>query len=94
MPDVQTIVNVMVATQQTALEPDDPQLSFLLQAWARICKALGKDFAPYLDLVMPPLLAAASYDPDLTISGNGIVNPGSGRVSYTLFIYLLSLFHC
>jgi hypothetical protein len=29
------------------------------QAGARICKTLGSDFLPYLQLVMPPLLAAA-----------------------------------
>ncbi len=33
------------------------------QAGARICKTLGADFLPYLQLVMPPLLAAAKVRP-------------------------------
>ena len=37
------------------------------QAGARICKALGQDFLPYLALVMPPLLAAAQLKPDVVV---------------------------
>ena len=32
----------------------------LPQAFARICKALGADFAPYLPAVVPPMLAMVS----------------------------------
>lgn len=37
------------------------------QAGARICKTLGQDFLPYLQLVMPPLLAAAQLKPDVIV---------------------------
>lgn len=66
--DAKDVMEVLMRTQQGALDPDDPQVSFLLQAWARICKALGLEFIPYLEIVMPPLLASAKLDPDLTIS--------------------------
>lgn len=61
----------MYETQQSKLDPDDPQVSFLLQAWARVCKALGQEFVQYLQVVMPPLLQSAGLDPDLTIHDDG-----------------------
>eukprot|EP01087_Luapelamoeba_hula_P021903 TRINITY_DN773_c0_g1_i1.p1 TRINITY_DN773_c0_g1~~TRINITY_DN773_c0_g1_i1.p1 ORF type:complete len:1105 (+),score=203.93 TRINITY_DN773_c0_g1_i1:1361-4675(+) len=68
MPDAKDVINALLITQQSKLESDDPQISFLLQAWARICKAIGQDFVPYLDVVIPPLLGAASQEPDLTVT--------------------------
>lgn len=62
---------MLYATQQSNLEPDDPQVSFLLQAWARVCKALGQEFVPYLEVVMPPLLQSASADPDMIVHDDG-----------------------
>ncbi|CAE5960316.1 unnamed protein product [Arabidopsis arenosa] len=38
------------------------------QAWARLCKCLGKDFLPYMGVVMPPLLQSAQLKPDVIIS--------------------------
>jgi len=70
MQDAKEVVEELVKTQQMKLDPDDPQVSFLLQAWARVCKAIKEDFVPYLQVVMPPLLASAQIDPDLTISGD------------------------
>lgn len=49
------------------MDDDDPQASFLIQAWARLCKTIGRDFIPYLPLVMPPLLEATARKPELTI---------------------------
>ncbi len=40
----------------------------MLQAGARICKALGAEFLPYMDIVMPPLLASAQLKPDVNIT--------------------------
>lgn len=39
----------------------------MISAWARICKILGEEFAPYLPLVMPPVMQAASIKPDITL---------------------------
>ena len=38
-----------------------------MQAGARICKALGDEFLPYLEVVMPPLLHSAKLQPDVTV---------------------------
>ena len=61
---------------------DDPTPSYALQAGARICKCLGPEFLPYLDAVMPPLLAAAGAAPDVSITdaggGDSSGKPGVG----------------
>lgn len=41
------------------------------QAGARICKALGPEFLPYMDIVMPPLLQSAQLKPDVNITDAG-----------------------
>nr|CAD2144527.1 unnamed protein product [Meloidogyne enterolobii] len=46
---------------------DDPQISYFISAWARICKVLGPGFAKYLDLIMPSVLLAADFKPEVTI---------------------------
>ena len=42
--------------------------SIIFQAWARLCKCLGQDFLPYMNVVMPPLLQSAQLKPDVTIT--------------------------
>ena len=51
------------------MEPDDPQISYLLSSWARIGAILGEDFIPFLPIVMPPLLRSATIKPDLALLG-------------------------
>lgn len=55
-------MNMLLQTQtgQMQLEDDDPQLAYMISAWARICKILGKEFEPYLPYVMGPVMKAAS----------------------------------
>lgn len=43
-------------------DSDDPTFSYTLQAGARLCKCLGEEFLPYLEYVMPPLMAAAGEE--------------------------------
>jgi len=66
--DAKEVMEQMNKTQSSQLEPDDPQVSFLLQSWARVCRCMGQDFVPYLQYVMPPLLVSANISPDITIS--------------------------
>jgi hypothetical protein len=49
---------------------DDPQMSYMISAWARICKILGSGFAPYLPLVMGPVMKTASMKPEVTLLDN------------------------
>lgn len=32
-----------------------------------MCKCLGQEFLPYMDVVMPPLLRSAQLKPDITV---------------------------
>jgi hypothetical protein len=57
--DAQRMMSLIATWQRDA---DDPTFSYTLQAGARLCKCLGEEFMPYLDVVMPPLLAAASEE--------------------------------
>ena len=43
------------------------QISYMISAWARICKIMGKDFEQYLPLVIGPVLKAASLKPEVAI---------------------------
>ena len=66
-PDSKAIMEMLMRLQQQEMEDDDPTASYLLQAWARICKCLSNDFLPYLPVVMPPLLASARLETDVSI---------------------------
>ena len=49
---------------------DDPQMSYMISAWARICKILGSGFAPYLPMVMGPVMKTASMKPEVALLDN------------------------
>ncbi|GJW58509.1 importin-5-like protein [Tanacetum coccineum] len=40
----------------------------MLQACARLCKYLGQDFLPCMNVVMPPQLHSAQLKPDVTVT--------------------------
>jgi hypothetical protein len=66
--DAKQVMEVLMSLQVSQMEADDPTTSYMLQAWARLCKCLGQDFLPYMEFVMPPLLQSASLKPDVTIT--------------------------
>ncbi|KAK7247138.1 hypothetical protein RIF29_42015 [Crotalaria pallida] len=66
--DAKQVMEVLMSLQVSQMETDDPTTSYMLQAWARLCKCLGQDFLPYMTFVMPPLLWSASLKPDVTIT--------------------------
>eukprot|EP01091_Cochliopodium_minus_P017432 TRINITY_DN6828_c0_g1_i1.p1 TRINITY_DN6828_c0_g1~~TRINITY_DN6828_c0_g1_i1.p1 ORF type:complete len:1109 (-),score=350.97 TRINITY_DN6828_c0_g1_i1:38-3364(-) len=70
MQDAKYIIEVLVEVQKGNMEPDDPQISFMLQAWARLCKILGDDFSSLLPVVMPPLFKSASQHVEAKIATN------------------------
>jgi len=67
--DCYEIMQELVKTQVDFdnLGDDDPQISYLIGAWTRICKILGKDFEQYLPIVMGPVLKAAAFKPEVTV---------------------------
>lgn len=60
--------------QAQTLDPEDPTASYMLQAGARLCKCLGEEFLPYLNVVMPPLLQSAQLSPDVNVADNDTDN--------------------
>lgn len=62
--DALALVQLLGRVQNSVNEPDDPQASYLLHCWGRMCRVLGKEFVPFLAGVIPPLteLAAAKAD--------------------------------
>ncbi|XP_062076542.1 uncharacterized protein LOC133812415 [Humulus lupulus] len=74
--DAKQVMDVLMSLQGSQLETDDPTTSYMLQAWARLCKCLGQDFLPYMSVVMPPLLQSAQLKPDVTITSADSDNDG------------------
>jgi hypothetical protein len=66
--DAKQVMEVLMSLQGSQMESDDPTTSYMLQAWARLCKCLGQDFLPYMSFVMQPLLQSAQLKPDVTIT--------------------------
>ncbi|KAF3892789.1 Importin subunit beta-3 [Trichophyton interdigitale] len=68
--DAINLVQLLGHIQQNITEPDDPQSSYLLHCWGRMCRVLGPAFVPYLPAVMPPLLQVAASSADVQILEN------------------------
>ena len=71
-PDASEVMQLLLASQVKGEEmaEDDPQMSYMISAWARICKILGAGFAPYLPLVMGPVMKTASMKPEVALLDN------------------------
>jgi len=70
--DANEVMEMLLKSQTGEMDfaDDDPQVTYMISAWARICKILGSGFAPYLPLVMGPVLKTASIKPEVTILDN------------------------
>jgi len=65
--DALTLVNTLGNVQEGITDDDDPQESYLLHCWGRMCRVLGQDFVPYLPAVMPPLMKLAQAKADIQL---------------------------
>ncbi|KAA1478264.1 ARM repeat-containing protein [Dentipellis sp. KUC8613] len=66
--DSATLVELLVHLQNSPVDPGDSMLPhYLIATWAKVCQAMGPEFEPYLPVVMPPLLQAASVKADVSI---------------------------
>lgn len=71
MSDASEVMDMLLKTHTEGDLPyDDPQTSYLISAWTRICKILGKQFEQYLPLVMGPVMATASMKPEVALLDN------------------------
>ena len=68
--DAITLVQILGNVQSGIVDEDDPQESYLLHCWGRMCRVLGQDFVPYLPAVMPPLLKLAQAKADIQLLDN------------------------
>ncbi|KAK9271814.1 hypothetical protein L1049_002179 [Liquidambar formosana] len=64
--DVQLVVQVLMSSQESRMETDDPIKNFALQAWGRFCKCLGQEFVPYMGVAMPCLIQSAKLKTHVT----------------------------
>ncbi|PVV04701.1 hypothetical protein BB560_000793 [Smittium megazygosporum] len=65
--DSLNLIDIFSRIQSEVVDDDDPQISYLIAAWARLCKIMGTEFLPYLPTVMVPLLKSASLQPDFAV---------------------------
>eukprot|EP01026_Neomeris_dumetosa_P018002 TRINITY_DN1702_c0_g1_i2.p1 TRINITY_DN1702_c0_g1~~TRINITY_DN1702_c0_g1_i2.p1 ORF type:complete len:847 (+),score=189.15 TRINITY_DN1702_c0_g1_i2:132-2672(+) len=66
-PHVGKVMDVLQQLHASNFQPDDPIIGYMYQAGARLCKTLGKEFIPYLPVVLPPLLKAAAQQPEIQV---------------------------
>ncbi|KAJ3489813.1 hypothetical protein NLI96_g1842 [Meripilus lineatus] len=67
-PDANAFVELLMHIQNTPEDRSDPLLGhYLIATWAKVCQAMGTEFEPYLPVVMPPLLIAASAKADVSV---------------------------
>ena len=65
--DAIALVELLGSIQQHVSDPDDPQASYLLHCWGRMCRVLEMDFVPYLPHVIPPLMELAAAKADIQL---------------------------
>lgn len=47
----------MINMQQSQFEQTDPQKTYILAGWQRLCLVYGKELGTYLDRILPSLFA-------------------------------------
>ena len=70
LPHAPVVINAMLDIQNKQLDSKDPQRTYLLSAWQRICLLMGKEFAPFLPQVIPSLFQMATLNPEMSIQGS------------------------
>ncbi|XP_075146226.1 karyopherin beta 3 [Haematobia irritans] len=82
--DAGEVMDMLLKTHSEGdLSDDDPQTSYLITAWARMCKILGKQFEQYLPLVMGPVMRTAAMKPEVAILDNDEVEDIEGDVDWS-----------
>jgi hypothetical protein len=69
-PHAPLVISAMLEVQNKQLDSKDPQRTYLLSAWQRICLLMKKEFAPFLSGVLPSVFAMATLNPEMSIQGN------------------------
>lgn len=72
--DAPAVMELLMLGHKGAIDAEDPQVTYLLQAAARIAKCMKSSFVPYMQYLLPPILAFAQLDPKLDFQ----LDDGSG----------------
>ena len=78
MPEAHSVMSILTTLQQQ----DDSLLSYISQAEARIAKAMGNEFAPYLPHVIPQLLKSAAITDEYAVISGDEVSALEGQDGY------------
>jgi hypothetical protein len=54
-PVAQRLIELMIIMQQSQFEQTDPQKTYILAGWQRLCLVYGKELSSYLDKILPSL---------------------------------------
>ncbi len=54
-PVAPRVIEYLIRLQSSELEQVDPQKTYVLIGWQRLCLVLSKDLAPYLPAILPSL---------------------------------------
>jgi len=68
-PHADNVINAMLEIQNKQLDSRDPQKTYILSAWQRICLLMKKEFSPYLKTVLPSIFQMATLNPEMSIQG-------------------------
>ncbi len=64
-PNAPTVMEVLMSGHRGQIDAEDPQISYLMPAAARIAKCMKASFVPYMQHILPPVFAFAQLDPKL-----------------------------
>nr|CCA16520.1 importinlike protein putative [Albugo laibachii Nc14] len=64
--DAKEVMEILLQVQQTGTL-NGPEVLYVTQSCVRIGSVLGNDFVPYLQHVIPPLIAQAQIEPDVQV---------------------------
>ena len=72
-PHAAMVISAMLEIQNKQLDSKDPQKTYLLSAWQRMCLLMKRDFVPFLPAVIPSLFQMATLNPEMSIAGSETV---------------------
>ncbi|KAI8430146.1 hypothetical protein MSG28_000535 [Choristoneura fumiferana] len=84
LSDASEVMDLLLKTHTEGeqLPGDDPQTSFLISAWSRICRIMGKNFAQYLPMVMEPVMRTAAMKPEVALLDNDDLETIEGSLDW------------
>ena len=69
--DALVFMELLRHIQANITEVEDPQTTYIIHCYGRMCRTLTNDFVPYIATVVPSVLAVASSSADITVADIG-----------------------